>query len=76
MKVLGFRVWGFHGLKTLWTIKHGQSVVKFGLPKILSTLLINITEPFVYHHPSLAFQFFFIKDLRKNIKKIQELKKH
>lgn len=64
LKKLGFKVWGFHGLKTLWTVKHGQSVVKFGLPKILSNLLINITELFVYHLSSLAFQLFFIKDLR------------
>lgn len=69
LKKLGFRVWGFHGLKTFWTIKHGQSVVKFRLPKILSTLLIDITELFVYHFPSLAFQFFFVKDLSKRNKR-------
>lgn len=63
LKKLGFRVWGFHGLKMLWTIKHGQAVVKFRLPKILSNLLISITEIFIYRYPSLAFQFFFIKDL-------------
>lgn len=67
---LGFRVWGYHGLKILWMIKHGQSVFRFSLPKILSNLLIDITELFVYHHPSLAFQFFLIKRIKNKDEKI------
>ncbi len=64
LKKLGFKVWGFNGLKTLWTIKHGQAVVKLDLRRTLSTFLFNISGLFVYHFPFLAFQFFFIKDQR------------
>ena len=63
LKDLGFRVWGFHGSRTLWMIKDGQAVVRFGSTRILSDLFISITELFVYHVPSLAFQLFFMKDL-------------
>ena len=64
LKKLGFRVWGFNGLKMLWKVNKGRAVVKSTPQTILSTLLIDITELFVYHYPSLAFQLFFIKDIR------------
>jgi len=64
LKKLGFKVRGSCGLKTLWTIRNGQAVLKFK-PKILSVLLLGITELFVYHFPSLAFELFFVKDLRE-----------
>lgn len=60
---LGFKVWGLHGLKYFWTIKDGQSVIRFRLPKIISSLIINISEPFAFHRPSLAFQLFFTKNV-------------
>ena len=63
LKKLGFKVRGLNGLKSFWTIKDGQSVIKFRLPKIISSLIINLTEPFAFHRPSLAFQFFFTKDV-------------
>jgi len=62
LRKLGFRVYGLNGLKIFWTIKHGQAVTRIRVP-ILSTLLVDISEFFGYCHPSLAFQFFFVKNL-------------
>lgn len=69
LKKLGFKIYGLSGLKLLWKVEQGQAVVKFKPQTILSTLLIDITELFVYHYPSLAFQLFFIKDVRNKDEK-------
>lgn len=62
LRKLGFKLYGLNGLKKLWTVRHGQAIIKLRLP-ILSILLVDISEFFVYYYPSLAFQFFFVKDL-------------
>jgi hypothetical protein len=60
---LGFRVYGFHGLKVCWTVQQGQAVIRYR-PKWLFTLLMEITWLFAFYHPSKAFQFFIIKNIR------------
>ena len=57
LKKLGFKVRGLNGLKALWRVDSGRAVSKFKSRKIF-TFLVDITELFVYHYPSLAFQFF------------------
>ncbi|MCK6468152.1 MAG: class I SAM-dependent methyltransferase [Candidatus Brocadia sinica] len=64
LKELGFQVYGISGLKALWTIKDGQSVMRV-IPKkvpLFSTIVADMTEPFVYKHPHRAFRLFFVKD--------------
>lgn len=63
LKKLGFKVYGLHGLKALWKVDSGQAVIRFKPRKVFARLA-EITELLVYHHPSLAFQFFLIKDMR------------
>lgn len=64
LKELGFQVYGMSGLKTLWHIKDGQSLMRV-IPKkisLFSAIVADITGPFVYKHPHRAFQLFFVKD--------------
>jgi len=62
VKALGFRVHGLNGLKILWKVKKGQAVPRIR-PSRLGRLLIDMTEMFAYHFPSVAFQFFFVKEV-------------
>jgi len=63
LRKLGFKVYGLNGLKALWKVEQGQAVIKFK-PRRVFTILVEISELFVYVHPSLAFQFFLVKDLK------------
>jgi len=60
---LGFRVYGYHGLKACWTVQQGQAVIRFR-PRWLFTIFMDITELFVFYYPSKAFQLFITKDIR------------
>ncbi len=53
LKNMGFKVYGFHGLKYLWTIKAGQAVPRF--PKKLFAMLIDMSSSFAYKYPCKAF---------------------
>jgi len=62
LRQLGFKVNGYHGLKAFWKVEGGQAVII--TPRRLFARIMELSEPFVYHHPSLAFQLFFVKDMR------------
>lgn len=62
LEKLGFKVYGFHGLRTLWKVEQGQAVIRLR-PRKLFIRLMEMSQPFVYCYPSLAFQFFLIKDV-------------
>lgn len=66
LKKLGFRVFGFNGLKVLWKVENGQAVFRFKLFRSIAPFFIYLTEFFVYNNPSKAFQFFFVKDIKNN----------
>lgn len=63
LKKLGFKVYGLNGLKLLWEIRSGRATLR--RPNIVFALLAGISELFVYRHPSLAFQLFGVKELKK-----------
>jgi len=67
LKKLGFKVCGLNGLKMFWIVRHGRAIVRGGLP-VFSSLTVDISEFFAYYYPSLAFQFFFVKNLNNKNK--------
>ncbi|MBN1804565.1 MAG: class I SAM-dependent methyltransferase [Sedimentisphaerales bacterium] len=70
---LGFKVYGFNGLKQLWTIRKGRAVTKIRLP-ILSTVLIDLSQFFlICCCSSLAFHFFLVKELSNNTSSIKAI---
>lgn len=67
LRKLGFEVYGLNGFKGLWKIDNGQAVVRFR-PRRLFLRLTQMTGALFYHIPSLAFQLFFIKNLKAESK--------
>jgi SAM-dependent methyltransferase len=67
LKSLGFKVYGYNGLKLLWTIRGGQAVMWLTpsrLPALIS-VIADITGLFIHKHSHRAFQLFFVKDIKK-----------
>ncbi len=62
LKKIGFRIYGYNGLKGLWKVEQGQAVIKFKPRKIFARLM-EMSKLFVYYCPSLAFQLLFIKNI-------------
>jgi SAM-dependent methyltransferase len=63
-KKLGYRVYGFNGLKF---IKGEEGKIKYH-PYWMWRLISDISQKFVYFFPRLAFQLLAIKDIKSNNK--------
>lgn len=59
LKKIGFKVYGFNGLKVLWTIRNGKAVLRFRV----YILFVYLSGVFVYYFPQFAFQLFFFKKM-------------
>jgi len=65
LEKLGFQVYGFNGLKFLWTIKNGKAIIKGDLRPPWSAFLVDLTQLIAYNHPQKAYQLIFIKEIKK-----------
>jgi len=64
LKKIGFKIRGLNGWKNFWTLRNGRAVPKLLIPG-LSSVIIDLSEFFVYFYPQLAFHFFLVKEVNK-----------
>ena len=63
LESLGFRVMGCNGVRFLWKVECGMSVMRFR-PRVLCRVLSDLLGFVSFHFPRCAFQLFCVKECR------------